>query len=128
MHKMGSCRHSFCVSCLSTCFKSALKSKDLPASCPQPGCKGGVSVRDATVVLAGTPRLANQFIQANKDATALAKGTAIYCPTSSCSKVIHIRQLTTAAARKMTPTQRRAAKQDLNKGACGHCNKICCVR
>ncbi|WIA28119.1 hypothetical protein OEZ86_010695 [Tetradesmus obliquus] len=82
---------------------------------------------DAVALLAGTPRLRNKFLQATREASAIARGTAIYCPHSSCSKLVKVTRLTPAAARGLSAAQAAAKQQQLARVQCSHCSHECCT-
>uniref|UniRef100_A0A383VM63 RBR-type E3 ubiquitin transferase n=1 Tax=Tetradesmus obliquus TaxID=3088 RepID=A0A383VM63_TETOB len=153
MYRLG-CRHSFCRACLAAYLKARLQDNQLPAACPSAGCRRPVSQAeaaallagtprlrnkflqvalrpmsqgDAAALLAGTPRLRNKFLQATKEASAIARGTAIYCPRSSCSELVKVTRLTPAAARGLSAAQAAAKQQQLARVQCSHCSHECCT-
>ncbi|WIA08055.1 hypothetical protein OEZ85_007521 [Tetradesmus obliquus] len=91
------------------------------------GCMRPVSQAEAAALLAGTPRLRNKFLQATREASAIARGTAIYCPHSSCSKLVKVTRLTPAAARGLSAAQAAAKQQQLARVQCSHCSHECCT-
>uniref|UniRef100_A0A383VK43 RBR-type E3 ubiquitin transferase n=1 Tax=Tetradesmus obliquus TaxID=3088 RepID=A0A383VK43_TETOB len=126
MYRLG-CRHSFCRACLAAYLKARLQDNQLPAACPSAGCRRPVSQAEAAALLAGTPRLRNKFLQATKEASAIARGTAIYCPRSSCSELVKVTRLTPAAARGLSAAQAAAKQQQLARVQCSHCSHECCT-
>lgn len=51
MHPIGSCWHSFCMSCLDSHIQTKLKGKCYQIPCPQPSCVNGIPYRECSSVL-----------------------------------------------------------------------------